>query len=216
MDRFTLDEIAAEKQANEQSQSYSRSTQSRSTQSRSTQSRSTQSRSTQRGRRLQRRAGAVSRIERQSNHPSSLEPLSGQYQHSSAQQQTVKKSPIGIWQTAVGSSFLGAALVIAIWPGPFATNNTIATSHVPSRTDSVAVGSSRQALISQVLSDRQARTAYLEGDFEALNERLKDLGIADEAKEYYLQNFADEDNFKDYLNRSWDEQADYTGSARRF
>ncbi len=106
--------------------------------------------------------------------------------------------------------------MIAIWPGPFATNNTIATGHVPSRTDSVAVGSSRQALISQVLSDRQARTAYLEGDFEALNERLKDLGIADEAKEYYLQNFADEDNFKDYLNRSWDEQADYTGSARRF
>ncbi len=174
MDRFTLDEIAAEKGA-----------------------------------------GALIRPKNKGKRQSSFRRLSGQHRLLD-QQRSLKRRPTGIWETVVGSSFLGAALVVAILPS-LLTRSTIATGHTShAATDSVALNNSRQALVSQVLSDQQARTAYLRGDFKALHERLKTLGIADEAEEYYLQNFANVDSLDDYPGRNWDEQADYQDSFYGF
>ncbi len=185
MDRFTLDEIAVERKANEQSQLCSRST--------------------QRHQRSQPQDEAPIQPKRQNDRQPSLELLPNQHRLL-GRQQTFKQPLTGIGQTAVGSSLLGIAIAIAIWPNLLTKNsptrNAIATSHTPFITNSAADNSSRQALVGQVLSDRQARTAYLEGDFKALRERLHALGIADEAKEYYLQNSADEDYFNDYLDQN--------------
>lgn len=118
--------------------------------------------------------------------------------------QKSKTSPLahsprhGAWQTVTKISLVGLALVGVIWGGAywfrFGTIQGVPTS-----------------IVFKFLLDEQAREAYFSGQPPALHDRLRNMGIEEEIKAFYRDQYPDEVELDWFIHQLLFDRSGYVG-----
>ncbi len=107
-----------------------------------------------------------------------------------------------LWQRLVVLTAVCATLGSATWTHLF-LKEQVTLAGVPYR------------IIDKFWSDRSARDAYFMGDKYALHDRLKELGIESDIKDYYRDQFTNEHELDKHIHQIMFERTGYVGEAYR-
>ncbi|MEM9088516.1 MAG: hypothetical protein AAGC93_07200 [Cyanobacteria bacterium P01_F01_bin.53] len=101
---------------------------------------------------------------------------------------------------AVLSTFLGLTFGGGLWSALFVK-------------EQVTFGGVPYRVVHKFLEDRPARDAYFGGDRQALHDRLKDLDIEASIKEFYRDDFPDENALDLHIHQIMFDRTGYVGEA---
>lgn len=112
-----------------------------------------------------------------------------------------------VWRSAIISAFFGLSLSGVVWGALFAS-------------EQVTLGGVPYRVIHRFWHDQPARSAYFEGDRQALHDRLLELDVEESIKRYYRDRFDDgrfdDENVLDlHIHQIMYNRTGYVGEAYR-
>ena len=80
-------------------------------------------------------------------------------------------------------------------------------------TEQVTLGGVPYRIVETFWNDDAARTAYFSGDAQALHDRLSALGVEEDIKAFYRDQFSNEDELDRYIHQVMFDRTGYVGEA---
>lgn len=111
-----------------------------------------------------------------------------------------KKQLYRQWRYAAIIAFVSLSVGASAWVALFTTGR-------------ITLGGVPYSIVHKFWQDEAAKTAYFGGDRQALHDRLSELDIEADIKDYYRSRFSDEDDLDRYIHQIMFDRTGYVGEA---
>ncbi|MGB3295548.1 MAG: hypothetical protein WBB01_21400 [Phormidesmis sp.] len=111
-----------------------------------------------------------------------------------------KKQVYRRWRYAAAIAFASLSIGASTWVALFMSGRT-------------TLGGVPYSIVNKFWQDEAAKTAYFGGDRQALHDRLSELDVEADIKDYYRSRFSDEDELDRYIHQIMFDRTGYVGEA---